>query len=380
MLSTVHEDLSVTVDVRLEQEKDVRRRLHDSPRIWSDSRPAGRQTVRLRIVLRLTSFQYSFRFGQYRNRLARSKTLGKIPDTAAPVPHSRQIGRRRCRTVRAPRPGRQRLRGERQCDREDRGAQRRCSHVKPSCAAHRTNSGLLWPLRLRRRTVQFQRHRASDAARTRSESGYLSPSRRSSNGRMIFMLNRLAGGVNWQVPTFGSTGTSGLRPFDNGGGSAWSIAGGRVSTNEFLLDGVPNSTRGRYNFGPPVDAVEEFRIQTNTYDAQYGRTGGGVVNMTLKSGGNTFHGQAWNFFKNDALNANNTLNNSQGQPKPPYVANQYGITMRGPVVHGRTFFMGTFEGLRERVPFPFTISVPTEAERRGDFSRSSIDQPTPLVI
>jgi len=100
---------------------------------------------------------------------------------------------------------------------------------------------------------------------------------------MIFMLNRLAGGVNWQVPTFGSTGTSGLRPFDNGGGSAWSIAGGRVSTNEFLLDGVPNSTRGRYNFGPPVDAVEEFRIQTNTYDAQYGRTGGGVVNMTLKN-------------------------------------------------------------------------------------------------
>ena len=121
---------------------------------------------------------------------------------------------------------------------------------------------------------------------------------------MIFMLNRLAGGVNWQVPTFGSTGTSGLRPFDNGGGSAWSIAGGRVSTNEFLLDGVPNSTRGRYNFGPPVDAVEEFRIQTNTYDAQYGRTGGGVVNMTLKSGGNTFKGQAWDFLKNDVLNAN----------------------------------------------------------------------------
>src|SRR5881628_1002329 len=92
------------------------------------------------------------------------------------------------------------------------------------------------------------------------------------NGRMIFMLNRLAGGVNWQVPTFGATGTSGLRPFDNGGGSAWSINGGQVSTNEFLLDGAPNSTRGRYNFGPPVDAVEEFRIQTNTYDAQYGRT------------------------------------------------------------------------------------------------------------
>src|SRR5712691_362094 len=200
------------------------------------------------------------------------------------------------------------------------------------------------------------------------------------NGRMIFMLNRLAGGVNWQVPTFGATGTSGLRPFDNGGGSAWSINGGQVSTNEFLLDGAPNSTRGRYNFGPPVDAVEEFRIQTNTYDAQYGRTGGGVVNMTLKSGSNTLRGQAWNFLKNDAFNANNTLNNSQGEPKPPYVANQYGATIRGPIVRARTFFMGTFEGLRERVPFPQTASVPTEAERRGDFSRSYVDQVTPLVI
>ncbi|HLQ45540.1 MAG TPA: carboxypeptidase-like regulatory domain-containing protein, partial [Planctomycetaceae bacterium] len=200
------------------------------------------------------------------------------------------------------------------------------------------------------------------------------------NGRMIFMLNRLAGGVNWQVPTFGSTGTSGLRPFDNGGGSAWSIAGGRVSTNEFLLDGVPNSTRGRYNFGPPVDAVEEFRIQTNTYDAQYGRTGGGVVNMTLKSGGNTFKGQAWNFLKNDVLNANDTLNNSQHQPKPPYIANQYGVTVTGPIVRNRTFFMSTFEGLRERVPFPTTTSVPTVAERSGDFSRSYTDQKTPLVI
>jgi len=88
------------------------------------------------------------------------------------------------------------------------------------------------------------------------------------NGRMVFMLNRLAAGVNWQVPTFGATGTSGLRPFDNQGGSAWSLNGGRLATNEFLLDGAPDSSRGRYNFSPPVDSVEEVKIQTNTYDAQ----------------------------------------------------------------------------------------------------------------
>ncbi|PYQ45489.1 MAG: hypothetical protein DMF77_04060, partial [Acidobacteria bacterium] len=123
------------------------------------------------------------------------------------------------------------------------------------------------------------------------------------NGRMVFMLNRLAGGVNWQVPTFGATGTSGLRPFDNQGGSAWSLNGGRLATNEFLLDGAPDSTRGRYNFSPPVDAVEEFKIQTNTYDAQYGRTGGGVVNIALKTGANDLHGWVWNFMKNERLNA-----------------------------------------------------------------------------
>lgn len=200
------------------------------------------------------------------------------------------------------------------------------------------------------------------------------------NGRMIFMLNRLAGGVNWQVPTFGATGTSGLRPFDNNGGSAWSMNGGRLATNEFLLDGAPNSARGRYNFAPPVDAVEEFKIQTNTFDAQYGRTGGGVVNMTLKSGTNRFRIQSWEFFKHESLNSNDSLNRSVGEKKPPYLANQYGATGGGPLIKDRTFYMVTFEGLRERPSFPTTASVPTEAERRGDFSRSYSDQPTPLVI
>ncbi|PYQ22519.1 MAG: hypothetical protein DMF79_05800, partial [Acidobacteria bacterium] len=199
------------------------------------------------------------------------------------------------------------------------------------------------------------------------------------NGRMVFMLNRLAGGVNWQVPTFGATGTSGLRPFDNLGGSAWSFNGGRVATNEFLLDGAPNSTRGRYNFSPPVDGVEEFRIQTNTFDAQYGRTLGGIVNMTLKSGGNDFHGRVWDFFKDDHLNANNALNNSLGQPRPPYEANQYGGTVTGPLRKNKTFFMATFEGLRERVPFPTTTSVPTDREKRGDFSESGLTIYDPLT-
>jgi hypothetical protein len=199
------------------------------------------------------------------------------------------------------------------------------------------------------------------------------------NGRMVFMLNRLAGGVNWQVPTFGATGTSGLRPFDNQGGSAWSLNGGRLATNEFLLDGAPNSTRGRYNFSPPVDAVEEFKIQTNTYDAQYGHTGGGVVNTTLKTGANELHGRAWDFIKNDRFNANNALNNTLGQERPPYTAHQYGGLATGPIRKSKTFFMASFEGLRERVPFPITTSVPTELEKRGDFSQSGLTIYDPLT-
>ncbi|HEV8485172.1 MAG TPA: carboxypeptidase regulatory-like domain-containing protein [Blastocatellia bacterium] len=218
-------------------------------------------------------------------------------------------------------------------------------------------------------------------------------------GRNIFILNQVAPGVNWQVPTFGATGTSGLRPFDNLGASAWSMNGGRVTTNEFLLDGAPDSTRGRYNFSPPVDAVREFKVQTNTYEAQYGRTGGGVVNMTLKSGANSFHGQVWEFIQYGAWDANHTVNNASGtfgdhneipstdprfglqrRPRPSHQFNQYGTTVSGPIKRDKLFWMFTWEGLRERVPFPITTSVPTAEERLGDFTRSFSDQSTPLVI
>jgi len=200
------------------------------------------------------------------------------------------------------------------------------------------------------------------------------------NGRGIFVLTQLAEGVTWQVPTFGATGTSGLRPFDNQGESAWSINGGRVATNEYVLDGGPNSTRGRFNYSPPVDSVAEYKVQTNTYDAQYGRTGGGVINMTLKSGTNRFHGTLWDYVRYGSWDANNTLNNARGEPRPPHQYNQYGAMVNGPIYKDKTFFMLTWEGLRERVPFPIRVSVPTLAERNGDFCQSYSDQPTPLVI
>jgi len=202
------------------------------------------------------------------------------------------------------------------------------------------------------------------------------------NGRMIFTLTQLATGVIWEVPDFGATGSSGLRPFDNNAGSAWSLNGGRPGTNEFLLDGAPNGARGRFNFAPPVDAVNEFKVQTNTYDAQYGRTGGGTVNMTLKSGSNEFHGQAWDFRRLDSWDANSALNKAQDPPEPrPYHSyNQWGALLTGPLIRDRTFFMATYEGHHELVPFPTQTSVPTAAERTGDFSQSYVDQVRPLII
>src|SRR5713226_1825657 len=120
--------------------------------------------------------------------------------------------------------------------------------------------------------------------------------------------------------------------------------------------------------------------QTNTYDAQYGRTGGGVINMTLKSGTNRFHGTLWDYVRYGSWDANNTLNNARGEPRPPHQYNQYGAMVNGPSYKDKTFFMLTWEGLRERVPFPIRTSVPTLAERNGDFCQSYSDQRTPLVI
>jgi len=194
------------------------------------------------------------------------------------------------------------------------------------------------------------------------------------NGRMVFMLLDLATGVQFTQETFGNTGFSGTRPFDNNG--SWSINGGQVNTNEFLLDGAPNSVRGRYNVAPTVDAIREFKVQTSAYDSQYGRTGGGVINMQLKSGTKKFHGSLFEFLRNSVLDANNFQNNLAGAPKGGHQFNNFGVVFDGPVRlpklsrGDKTFFMFSYEGIRERIPFPVFATVPTLEQRRGDFSKT----------
>ena len=169
-----------------------------------------------------------------------------------------------------------------------------------------------------------------------------------------------------------------LRPFDNGALADWSMNGGQNRNNEFLLDGAPNNANQGGNniaYVPPADAVQEFKMQTNSYDAQYGRTAGGVVNMSLKSGTNSFHGTAYEYYRRKWLDANSFLLNARSTPKVEHYLDQYGFEVDGPVkIPGlyngtnKTFFMFNGEKYREGTPAAQFSTVPTAAMKNGDFS------------
>jgi hypothetical protein len=209
------------------------------------------------------------------------------------------------------------------------------------------------------------------------------------NARNPFMLSTLTPGITYNGPAIYQ------RPFDNGAIADWSINGGLNRSNEFLLDGAPNnSIQGGNNIAyvPPVDAVGEFKIITNSYDAQYGRTAGGVVNVQIKSGGNQYHGSVYEFYRRNWLDSNFLFSNARNLPtgrfrkadgtleKAEHFLDQYGGVIEGPVrlpkalfgklgYDGRdkTFFIFNYEGYREGTPNPQVITVPTEAFINGDF-------------
>ncbi|MFN7930237.1 MAG: TonB-dependent receptor [Blastocatellia bacterium] len=213
------------------------------------------------------------------------------------------------------------------------------------------------------------------------------------NARNPFMLATLTPGITFNGPAIYQ------RPFDNGAIADWSVNGGQNRNNEFLLDGAPNnSIQGGNNLAyvPPVDAVGEFKIITNSFDAQYGRTSGGIINVELKSGTNQYHGALYEFMRRNSFDANNLVANSKGIPAGRVVdpatgkfipaehfLDQYGGVIDGPIrfpkplfgplggFDGRdkTFFMFNYEGYREGTPNPAIRTVPTEAFARGDFSQ-----------
>jgi len=181
-----------------------------------------------------------------------------------------------------------------------------------------------------------------------------------------------------------------LRPFDNGALADFSMNGGQNRNNEFLLDGAPNNANQGGNniaYVPPADAVQEFKMQTNSYDAQYGRTAGGVMNMSLKSGTNAFHGTAYEYYRRKWLDANSFLLNARSTPKVEHYLDQYGFEVDGPVkIPGiyngtnKTFFMFNGERYREGTPAAQFSSVPTPAMKTGDFSGLVDAQGRPIII
>lgn len=128
---------------------------------------------------------------------------------------------------------------------------------------------------------------------------------------------------------------------------------------------------------PSIDAVQEFRVQTNNYSAEFGRSGGGVINLIYKSGTNTPHGSMFEFLRNSVLDANNFFANSRGLPLDSFKRNQFGASFGGPVHlpklydgRNRTFIFASYEGLRERSAANFLNTMPTALERAGDFTQT----------
>jgi Carboxypeptidase regulatory-like domain len=196
------------------------------------------------------------------------------------------------------------------------------------------------------------------------------------NTRNPIMLAAMSNGI---TPTSGST--LDQKPFSNSADGAWSINGGVNSTVEFLLDGAPNNTiyNGVSTVAnvPSVDAVQEFKVMTSTYDAQYGHTGGGAINIQLKSGTNNLHGSGYEYLKRSMFNAAAFSDNAHGSPVPNNALDQYGFTLGGPVripkvYNGKdkTFFFFAWEKYHEDQEYPSekVASVPTAAQREGNFS------------
>ncbi len=197
------------------------------------------------------------------------------------------------------------------------------------------------------------------------------------NGRQAFMLLRLSPGVMFTQRQFGSSGFSGTRAWDVNG--SFSMNGGRTGTNQFLLNGAPISTQGTFNVSPNVEAVQEMKIMVNTYDSQYGRSGGGHINTTLRSGSNDWHGSLFDFWRNRILDANTRQNNAGGQKRGFRNQHQYGGIVGGPVRRNRDFVFFSFEGWQERTPFPSVTTVPPVEIRGGNFNFIPTGERAPIL-
>ncbi len=188
------------------------------------------------------------------------------------------------------------------------------------------------------------------------------------NGRNFTFLAQLAAGVN--TPESDTRG--------NASSGAFTANGNRPAQNNYMLDGIDNNSDtvdflNGTNFVvlPPVDAIAEFKVQTSDFSAEFGRSGAAVLNATIKSGTNQFHGSVWEFFRNDKLDAPDYFEDAGHVPKGELRQNQFGFTAGGPVIKDKVFFFGDYEGFRRVQGTILTGSVPTAIERSSGYTNLS---------
>ena len=182
------------------------------------------------------------------------------------------------------------------------------------------------------------------------------------NGRNFTFLAQLAAGVNSpQADTRGNAATG-----------AFAANGNRPAQNNYMLDGIDNNSDTvdflngtNYVVLPPLEAIQEFKVQTSGFSAEFGRSGAAVLNATIKSGTNSFHGAAWEYFRNDILDAADWFENFHNVPKGELRQNQFGVSGGGPIIKNKVFIFGDYEGLRRIQGTILSGSVPTVLERNG---------------
>jgi hypothetical protein len=188
------------------------------------------------------------------------------------------------------------------------------------------------------------------------------------NGRNFTFLAQLGAGM--QTPQADTRG--------NAASGAFSANGLRPAQNNYLLDGIDNNSNAvdflngtNFVILPPLDAIEEFKVQTADFSAELGRSAGAVLNATIKSGTNSFHGAAWEFFRNDKLDAADWFEDNGGIKKGELRQNQFGVSGGGPIIKNKIFFFGDYEGLRRVQGTASTATVPTATERSSGFTNLS---------
>ena len=190
------------------------------------------------------------------------------------------------------------------------------------------------------------------------------------------LMDRQIAGLSFLAP--GVTTVTGQEKANGSmGGSNFVSNGQRNATAEFRLDGaltsMPEGGEGgtsNVSYLPSLESIQEFKLQNNSFSAEYGNNGGTVVNIVTKSGANQFHGSGFYFLRRPGLDANDFYANRDGEPKGAYAHDQYGGSIGGPIRKQKTFFFGDFERMRNNTPYTQTTTVPTAAQRVGDFSQT----------